>query len=55
MVWLAILYMFGKKLMVIIYVGIIHFSYHKHHESLTYIVQKIQFKIKSDIYYRFSL
>jgi hypothetical protein len=44
--WLTILYIFDKKLMAIIYVGVIHFSYHKHHESLTHIVQKIQSKIK---------
>jgi hypothetical protein len=31
---------FGKKLMVIIYVRIIYFSCHKNHESLTHIVQK---------------
>jgi hypothetical protein len=31
--------------MVIIYAGIIHFSYHKHH-ALTHIVQKIPFKIQ---------
>jgi hypothetical protein len=47
--------MFGKKLMVIIYAGIIHFSYHKHHKSLTHIVQKISSKIKSDFYYVFFI
>jgi hypothetical protein len=38
--YLATLCIFGKKLLVIIYVRIIYFSCHKNHESLTHIVQK---------------
>jgi hypothetical protein len=36
------LYMFGKKLMMIIKGEIIYFSYHKHHESLTHVENSIQ-------------
>ena len=38
--YLATLCIFGKELMMIIYVRIIYFSFHKNHESLTHIVQK---------------